>query len=550
MEVLKRSWLQVRQWMEGLTRAERALIVCVLIIAVACTAWIVWLSARPEMQSVGRYGARSTEVVTRLQAAGYDAESRGGEVVVPRGQMDGVFNTLAMQDMLTEDSLAAFNDMITQQSPWTTEKQNQRAMLIAKQTVLSRVIGKMRGVRSADVLISMPEDRGFGAGYTPPSASVTITPEGSGSVRAIKDAVASLVAGAVAEMTPQRVAVIDASTGRQHVIGDADDVLPTEQLELVQALQNRKREQIEMALGYIQPRAIVAVHIQTDSTQSQSEEAIQYSETEPLESERTFEEVNRTTQDAGEPGVRPNTGMNINGGSTAGTESTRNEREATYRPKDIVRRTHTTRRGMATQTINVTVNVPRGYFVSLWRAENPPATDASDTPANPTDADLEPIRAREIAKIEDQVKPLITAAEQGMIVAHMVPDQTVMPAIASLGPTGTLDQLISSGWIAPGTVTLMALLSLALMLGMVRKATRPESLPSVEELAGVPPTLPDEEDELVGEVDEQESSLEGFELDEDELRSRRISEQIGEMIKSNPEEAGRIMKRWVSDDDY
>jgi flagellar M-ring protein FliF len=549
MEVLKRSWLQVRHWMDGLSRAERGLIVCVMIISVAALAGIVWYLSSPERVPIGRYGVRSAEVAGRLQAAGYDAVVDGPTVRVPRGQRDEVLVTLATQDLLTEDSLDAFDEMIEKQSPWSTEPQNKRALLIAKGKALGRVIGKMRGVRSADVLISMPEDRGFGVAYTPPSASVSIQPDGAGSVRAIKDAVANLVAGAVAEMSPQDVAVIDMSTGRQHRVGDEHDALPTEQLELKQALQERKRKEIEFALSYIQPRAIVAVNILTDTIQSQSERSIDYSDSEPLESERSMEEVNATRQDAGEPGVRSNAGLDINGGSQAGTESTRTEREATYRPKDIVRETHTTRRGMATQTVNVTVNVPRGYFVSLWRAENPPA-EGDDAVGMPLDADLEPIRQRELTKIEDQVRPLIAAASQGTIVAHMVPDETVMPALASLGPTGTLDQLIGSGWVAPGSVALMALLSLALMLGMVRKATRPESLPSVEELAGVPPTLPDDDDELVGEVDEQESSLEGVELDEDELRSRRISEQIGEMIKSNPDEAGRIMKRWVTADEY
>ncbi|MEM6756416.1 MAG: hypothetical protein AAF586_04550 [Planctomycetota bacterium] len=548
MEVLQRSWLQVRQWMEGLTRAERWLIVCVLIIALASVAGIVYWAARPERVSIGHYGTQATEVANTLRAAGYDPTIEGGLVKVPRGQWEGVFQTLAMRDMFTEDSLTAFDEIVNG-SPWATEEQNQRAMLIAKQSVLGRMISKMRGVRSAEVILAMPKDRGFGAGYTPPTASVTITPESSSSGRAIADAVANLVAGAVAEMRPQDVAVIDASTGRKLRIGSDEDMLPTEQLELVQALQRRKREEIEVALGYIRPRAIVAVNILTDTIKSQVEEAFAYSESEPLESERQLEEINRTNQDAGEPGVRSNTGLDIAGGSQAGTESTRTERESTFRERELVNRKQTTRRGMATQAVNVTVNVPRGYFVSLWRAENPPA-EGDDAPTNPTDADLEPIRVRELQKIEDQVTPLIAAASQGMIVAHMVPDETVMPVAAGLAPVTSIEQILDSGWVAPGSVALMALLSLALMLGMVRKATRPESLPSVEELAGVPPTLPDDDDDLVGEVDEQESSLEAMELDEDELRSRRIAEQIGEMIKANPDEAGRIMKRWVTDDEY
>ncbi|MEM6332724.1 MAG: hypothetical protein AAF823_05230 [Planctomycetota bacterium] len=548
MEVLKRSWLQVRQWLEKLTWAERTVVIGALCIGVIAVGAFVFWASQPERVSIGQYATRANEIAAKLNAAGFDAQVEGGSVTVPRGQWEDVWPVLAMQDLMADDAMVAFDDMIQQQSPWTTERQNQRAMLVAKATVLSRMVSNVRGVRSAEVIISEPKDRGFGAGYTPPSASVTVRPEANASVAAMKEGIAALVAGAVAELRPQDVAVIDASTGRQHKVGDEDAMFPTEALELVAKLQSQKQRQIESALSYIRPRAIVAVHITTDTIQKQLEEEFDYSETEPLESERQLEEINRTTQDAGEPGVRSNAGLDINGGSQAGTESERTEREATYRERDVVRRTHTTRRGTNAQTINVTVNVPRGYFVTLWRAENPPAE--GEEQANPTDADLEPIRTRELANIEQQVQPLVAAESQGLIVAHMVPDDTVLPAMAGALPVGALDQVFSSQWVGPGSAALMALLSLALMLAMVRKATQPESLPSVEELAGVPPTLPDDDDDLIGEVEEQEMTLEGMELDEDELRSRRISEQIGEMIKANPEEAGRIMRRWVSDDEY
>ncbi|MEO0586827.1 MAG: hypothetical protein AAF078_04225 [Planctomycetota bacterium] len=548
MEVLKRSWLQIRQFMEGLTWAHRMLLVMSLCLGLIGVAALVFWASQPERVSIGQYATRASEIAVKLNAAGFDAQVDAGSVTVPRGQRDEVWPVLAMEDLLAENAVSAFDDMIKQQSPWTTERQNQRAMLVAKANVLSRMVSNVRGVRSAEVIISEPKDRGFGTGYTPPSASVTVRPESGASVGAMKEGIAALVAGAVAELRPQDVAVIDASTGRQHKVGDENAIFPTEALELVAKLESQKQLQIESALAYIRPRAIVAVHITTDTIQTQLEEQFDYSETEPLESERQLEEINSTTQDAGEPGVRSNAGLDINGGSQAGTESTRTEREATYRERDVVRRTHTTRRGTNAQTINVTVNVPRGYFVTLWHAENPPAEGEEGT--NPTDADLEPIRTRELANIERQVQPLVAAESQGLIVAHMVPDDTVLPAMAGVLPASALDQVFSSQWVGPGSAALMAMLSLALMLAMVRKATQPESLPSVEELAGVPPTLPDDDDDLIGEVEEQEMSLEGMELDEDELRSRRISEQIGEMIKANPEEAGRIMRRWVSEDEY
>ena len=72
-------------------------------------------------------------------------------------------------------------------------------------------------------------------------------------------------------------------------------------------------------------------------------------------------------------------------------------------------------------------------------------------------------------------------------------------------------------------------------------------MPTIEELAGVPPTLPTDDD-LMGEVDEMDSSLAGVELDEDELRARQIADQISDLVRANPEEAGGLLTKWVTDD--
>ena len=107
---------------------------------------------------------------------------------------------------------------------------------------------------------------------------------------------------------------------------------------------------------------------------------------------------------------------------------------------------------------------------------------------------------------------------------------------------------MNSDWLRPAIVLLLGLISVALMLAMVKKATSREELPSVEELAGCPRTLPSE-DELVGEAGEHESSMAGMEVDEDELASRRIADQISELIKANPDEAGALLGRWVRTDE-
>ena len=541
MEVLKRSWTQILASLEGLTRAEKGFILSLLVIGVMALGMLLWYASQPDTVAISQFAAgRASEVQQRLAAAGIDVQVNGGQLRVPVKQQNEAIALLVQGDLMTADASSAFTEMILNQSPWTTDKQGERAYLIAQQTVLSSIIRKMRGVRWADVVISIPQDKGFGHHFERPSASVTIAMHGSTTVQLIVPAIAGLLSGAVAEMKPQDVNIIDANTGHAHSVQDDEDVLPNEKIQLVERLESQKRKQIERLLGYI-PNVIVAVNVRTDMIRRQQDEAFDYSKTEPLRRERIQERVTRNVAEQGEPGVRPNTGMDINGASARGSEETFNDTESEFGDKQLIKRSQITRTGLNTQQINVTINVPRGYFVNLFKAAN---ADVE----NPTDEQIQAIVDAQLKTIEAQVSPLVTAESTGVIAAHMIPDDTVLPAMAGLVPTSGIGSILNANWVGPTGVTLLALLSLALMLGMVRKATQPESLPSVEELAGVPPTFASDED-LIGEVDEQESSMEGLELDEEELKSRHIADQISDLIKTNPVEAGQILSKWVGTDD-
>jgi len=193
--------------------------------------------------------------------------------------------------------------------------------------------------------------------------------------------------------------------------------------------------------------------------------------------------------------------------------------------------------------VSATVNVPRGYFVGLYKAANPEEEDAPD------DAAIQPFVDTGLAQIQEQVENILGASQQRSVKVFMFPDETVFATGAVTAGPGGLMALVEAPWAKPAGAVALALVSLGLMFRMVRNATAPENLPSVEELAGLPPVLPTEED-LVGEVEEQEASMAGVELDEAELNSRRIAEQISEMIRSDPNEAGQLLGKWVRTDDY
>ncbi len=88
----------------------------------------------------------------------------------------------------------------------------------------------------------------------------------------------------------------------------------------------------------------------------------------------------------------------------------------------------------------------------------------------------------------------------------------------------------------------------AMMFLMVRKANVREELPSAEELVGIPPALAIDDSELVGEADETATPLEGMEVDEVSLKQHQLLDQINEMVKSEPDDAAALLRKWIKTD--
>src|SRR5690606_31519488 len=242
-----------------------------------------------------------------------------------------------------------------------------------------------------------------------------------------------------------------------------------------------------------------------------------------------------------EPGVQPNTGFaSIDSGAT-GTVSSSNRTESEFNPAPRISETDAQHVGYLPQRINVAVNIPRSFVVALYRQ-----SAGADAP-EPDDAALEPFQQRQRDAIEALIRPLVAKANEGIVTVSVFPDVTgAMPQQPE--QASALVAVITHDWMQKVWLGLLALVPIMLMLRMVRKATAPQPLPSVEELAGVPPTLP-VDDDLVGEAAADESVMSGIEVNESELRYRKIAHQISDMVKNNPEEASTLIRRWVSPDE-
>ena len=544
MDFISRWTAQIQAQLAALSATAKMLF-GVLAIVIAGMLWmVVDFAVQPEMVPLHDApidASRRAQITGFLDGRGIQYRMVADRIHVPLDRSLDAMASLQMQQLLPENTTQAFDTIIQAQTWWQSSEQNRQRWNYAKQKVLEDTIGAYPWVRDATVIISLPQETGFGSTAKRPTASVNVVLATGRLDQKQVDAVAGLVSGAVAEMRPEDVTVIDALAGRQWKVRGEADALPTDYLETIQAHESRMREKLGEALGYIR-NVIVAVNVEVDMVrrQTQSVSFDREKSVELIAEERTQSSVTNDAVTAGEPGVRANAGADIATGGATGRNSTIEETENRFTP--YAGKVEETALHVAGQParISATVNVPRSYFVGLFMQGKP-----ADSPA-PTDAALQPIIDDSLGRIRKQVETLVQARAAGQVVVDVYPDAAggpFDPLIQPIQSEGFGVLLAGASYSQIATIAL-GVVSLMFMLWMVRSAAHRPPTPSVRELAGVPPQL-QSEDDLVGEAGEAEAVLPGMELDDETLRYRQLAEQVGQVIKSSPDDVATLLNRWA-----
>ena len=164
------------------------------------------------------------DVVRALEQRGVVYEVRGGSIFVDSKARDELRLTLASEGLPANgnrgyellDNLTGFG---------TTSQMFDAAYWRAKEGELARTIVANPQISMARVHIAGTGSNPFQRGVVP-KASVSLTPNGGEISAAEAKAVRFLVASAVAGLSPDDVAVIDANGS---LIGSSDDAMPTSQ---------------------------------------------------------------------------------------------------------------------------------------------------------------------------------------------------------------------------------------------------------------------------------------------------------------------------------
>ncbi|MEK6701266.1 MAG: hypothetical protein AABZ53_03315 [Planctomycetota bacterium] len=567
MNQLRQAVLTIRQQLGKLGPTERLLIGSFVVILLMALFVVSQYSGKQSMVAIlpGVPLADQQKALNFLSASGVKAEMTGGQVTVGADQRESAMALLSANKQLPSDTGSFLKAILSSQSWSHTRQQNDQVYNAAVKGELDRIITSMPGIKSANVIFDVPEATGIGASVRIPTASVAVfTESGAKLSQNTVDAIAYLVGGAKAGLTPERVRVIDGASQRKAT--NEDDVISSSYLDHVSKVESKTREQLAELLAHI-PGVVIAVTASVDVSRVVSHEVRALPNGEGSVSMPRRETTSETEQVDGargaESGVRSNTGTDPNrGGTGRSSQSKAGEGEKEFENLiGTIKQDKIDPRGMPTM-IAISVNVPRSYVVKMITDNDPAAKPDEKSIAAAFEKQVKPaIKESLIPHVRTMTRaangPIDPKETDQQVVVGLIPIETA-PAQGSVQEASLLGGLLGGG--SGGGPQIMgmsisqifdkvvvgglALGAMGFMLMMLKKAGKKQILPTAEELVGVPPALTRESD-LIGEAEESQTALAGIELDDNDVRQSHIRTQVAEMVKSEPENAANLIKQWV-----
>lgn len=598
MDALRRMLATIGKQMSSLTVTQKLLIGSMVVLMLMTMFLVSQYAGAPKMVELIPTGTGEDQgrVAAMLDEAGVQYVMTNSKVTVLAERKYPVLAQLARAHALPKDQKMMFENLVGAQNWLMPESQVNTMNTIALSNELSAIIRNFKGIRDASVIVSRPESKGIGSSYRKPVAQVTLFPESSatgGLDQGTVNALAELVAGAVSGMDSRDVAIIDAVRGKSYRAVGGDDLISGTYMEHVGKVEGKVREKIEDQLKFIQ-NVIVSVNAIVDASKRQSKEVRALDKgsgtvvVSVLEESKTKTNTNSTKSGPAEPGLASNVGMDINtSGSSGGVASNNNEENSTLKSEARFGERVTTQIDAAGKPtkINVTVSVPREYLAELVKNKKGGGAGGAGGAAGGQGSDPTEQEIKEAwegasgqdglkAQLEQLVTPLVETesvasvpggsvqVSAGTVRAFLIPVATGMIGTGGGGSAGaggiggggggggfmsTLSALSGGGIVKTVALGVLAVVALGMMVMMVRKTASTQQLPTAEELVGIPPML-QAGGEIVGEADEGETAMTGIEVDADALKTGKMLEEIGQLVKANPASAAGVFNKWIMQD--
>lgn len=576
MDALRRVIANIQTYLGQLPASGKLIIGLVVVIAALVLLVVSQVASKPAWVELlpGAPVTEQQQAIATLKIQGIGYQTEGNKLMVAPGDEWAARAALSEAGKMPSDVSQLFKNILEKQTWHTSRYQSEQLYNLDLQSALGKMISGFTGVKGATVVVSAPEPNGLGAAVRKPSATASVT---TGTGRPLTqqqvDAIANLVAGAKAGLDVLQVKVIDTVAGRERRATSPDQAVTSTYMEHASAVERQMVEKLGDLLAGI-PGVRIAVTAQVDVTSVNARVRKNLPTGEGTVSLLKKSDDQKTVQSeptrGAEPGPRSNQTADINRGS--GKQGAKSEMESGVaemenhvgtRDEQIV-----DPRGMPT-ALAASINVPRGYIVKLLTPKADPANADAKTDAKaaePSDKDIDDRFKLEQARIESLVKPHLRSrgsdgkTVDGEVVVSLVPGEFASESSGAAASSGMLSSLglvtpagggagfSLGGLLDKALISLLAVVALGMMVMMVKKQGKKVELPSAEELVGIPPQLEIKND-LVGEADEGETVMTGIEIDEGAIQQQKMLESVGEFVKTQPDGAARLVKRWLVRED-
>lgn len=540
----------MQQFLNVWSRLERRRQIIVVLATVAMFATILTMSriaSSPSMTLLyaGLESGAAGDVVSSLEQRNIAFEVRGGSIFVDAKERDQLRLTLASEGMPTNgnrgyellDSLTGFG---------TTSQMFDAAYWRAKEGELARTIVSAPHIAMARVHIASTGSNPFQRGVTP-KASVSLTPNGGEITGAQAKAVRFLVASAVAGLSADDVAVINANGA---LIGQTEDAPPAiGGDDKAQVLRDRVQRLLEARVGF--GNAVVEVSVDT-VTESESLLETRFDPDSRVAISTDTEERTGTSKDAagGDVTVASNLpDQEDGGGAGAGSSQNSESRERiNYEVSETKREVIKAPGSIKRVTVAVLVNE-----ASVTNAEG------TVVPAPRDPAELEALRELVSSAVGFD-------AERGDIITIKSMALLSVPAVGTAVGTGLLNQ-IDLDLMSLIQMAVLAIVALVLGLFVVRPLLMRASDPSLDtsDPIALPPVSNATAAEDGPEALSGELSGEGFDFPDlgmdsgfadlptlpamGGMNSDDPVDRLRNMIGERQEETVEILRSWLEDEE-
>ena len=558
MDALKQQLLKVQQQLAGLSASQKMLTASLLVIMVMTLFYWSNVAGHSEMEAVNDTalsGSDLAAVQSAVQTKGIKYEVRDGKVWVPVGKRDEVASAL---DQLAYDGTlpAALNKAEDDSSDaalsFASESVRESHAQEKRRKRVEGMIARWPGVRTVQVIIAGERQTGI-MHDSVPTASVSIETKGStADLKKLVNSARRQVAGAQPGLkTDDVVVTVDGQNydadGPNNIAGNSDSQFAAKK----NGEAYYKHALLDQLRDIDGVRATVVVKLNTADVTT-TERAMDPKNTAIAVKQETGSETSTPLPPVnGEPGATANMGVNADPAvATTDTSAKTEWHSKTNEVQMSYRNTETKQIGGEVSAATAVVSVPESYFRRIWKSRKAGGGEPKEEDIRATmDEWLPKIQRQAMLAVNIKDKSAVDVSSYFDFEPTPVADPTAGAGLAAL-PTG-------SGFGAKEiAVAALAVISLFMVSMMVRKsAPQPvlagvgmgsDPMSATEAIAerGSMLTVGD----VIAQAADGDMTLAGHELSDESIQSTQVIDQVGTMVKTNPDIAANLVKRWLNQD--